>query len=63
VNCTLAIQKVTDAICAGTLDLLHGKVLLDAIATQAKLIEVGDLEARLAELEKQASVVDFSGRR
>jgi hypothetical protein len=62
-DCTLAIQKVTDAICAGTLDLLHGKVLLDAIATQAKLIEVGELEARLTELEKQASVVDFRAHR
>jgi len=62
-DCTSAIQKVTDALCAGTLDLLHGKVLLDAIATQAKLIEVGDLEARLAELEKQAAMVDFGSRR
>ena len=62
-DCTAAIQKVTDTLCNGTLDLLHGKVLLDAISTQAKLIEVGDLEARLAELEKQASVVDFRPRR
>jgi hypothetical protein len=42
--------------------MVHGKVLLDAIATQAKLIEVGDLEARLAELERAAASVDF-GRR
>ena len=63
-DCTAAVQKVTDAICQGTLDLLHGKVLLDAIATQAKLLEVTDLEARLVELEKQASVVDLGpGRR
>jgi hypothetical protein len=61
-DCTAAIQRVTDAICAGNLDLLHGKVLLDAIATQAKLIEVGDLEARLAELEQQAAAVDLPGR-
>ena len=28
-----------------------------------KAIEVSDLEARLVELEKQASTVDFGGRR
>jgi hypothetical protein len=62
-DCTVALQKVTDAICAGTLDLLHGKVLLDAIETQAKLINVTDLDARLDELEKQAGMVDFRARR
>lgn len=62
-DCTAAIQKVTDALCQGSLDVIHGKVLLDAIATQAKLIEVGDLEERLAELERQAAVVDFGGQR
>lgn len=61
-DCTAAVQKVTDGICAGTVDMVHGKVLLDAIATQAKLIEIGDLEARLAELEKQAATVDFGQR-
>ena len=54
---------MTDAICAGTLDIVHGKGLLDAIATQARLIEVGDLEVRLAELERHAAAVDFGGRR
>jgi hypothetical protein len=62
-DCTAAIQRVTDALCRGQLDVLHGRVLLDAIATQAKLIEVGDLEARLAELERQAEAVDFRARR
>lgn len=61
-DCTAAIQKVPDAICAGTLDLVHGKVLLDAIATQAKLIQVGDLETRLVELEKTAATVEVGGR-
>ncbi len=62
-DCTAAIQKVTDAICNGALDLLHGKVLLDAIATQSKLIDVTELEERLTELEKQAASVDFRARR
>lgn len=62
-DCTAAVQKLTDAICAGTVDIVHGKVLLDAIATQARLIEVADLEVRLAELEKAAAAVDLGGRR
>lgn len=62
-DCTAAVQKLTDAICRGAVDIVHGKVLLDAIATQAKLIEVGDLEARLTELEQQAKSVDLGGNR
>ena len=62
-DCTAAVQKLSDAICTGTIDIVHGKVLLDAVALQAKLIEGGELEARLAELEKQAASVDLGGRR
>ncbi len=36
---------------------------ISPIATQAKLIEVTNLEARLAELENQAATVDLPGRR
>jgi hypothetical protein len=54
---------VTDGICAVTLDLPHGKVLLDAIATQSKLINVTELESGLAVLEKMAALVDVGGRR
>jgi len=61
-DCTAALQQVTDAMCRGILDVVHAKVLLDAIATQSKLIEVKDLEERLAELEKAAAQVDL-GRR
>ena len=62
-DCTTALQKVTDALCQGTLDALHAKLLIDAVTAQAKLIEVKDLEARLAELERQAASVDFGARR
>ena len=62
-DCTAAVQKVTDAICQGSIDLLQGKVLLDAIATQCKLLEVTALEAQLAELEKQAATVDLRTQR
>jgi hypothetical protein len=50
-------------MCRGKLDVVHGKVLLDAFATQAKLIEVGDLEQRLVELEKALDTVDVAGNR
>jgi hypothetical protein len=61
-DCTAALQKVADALVAGTIDVAAAKVLVDLIQTQAKLIEVGELEARLAELEQQARNVDFGGR-
>ncbi len=57
-DCTAAVQKLTDAICHGTIDIMHGKVLLDAIQTQARLLEVTDLEARLIELEHTARVIE-----
>jgi hypothetical protein len=62
-DCTAAVQKLTDAICAGTVDIMHGKVLLDAIATQAKLIEVKDLEERIVELERASASVDLPGHK
>lgn len=61
-DCTAALQKVADALCAGAIDVAAAKVLTDLVQTQAKLIEVGDLEARLAELERQAATVDLAGR-
>jgi hypothetical protein len=57
-----ALQRVADALVAGTIDVAAAKVLVDLIQTQARLIEVGELEARLAELEQQARNVDFGGR-
>jgi hypothetical protein len=36
---------------------------LGASRCRPKLIEVGELETRLAELEKQAAMVDFRGCR
>jgi hypothetical protein len=62
-DCAAALQRVSDALCAGTIDVATAKVLTDVIQTQAKLIEVGELEARLAELEQQARNVDFGGQR
>ncbi|HEX6944300.1 MAG TPA: hypothetical protein VF128_15335, partial [Gemmatimonadaceae bacterium] len=62
-ECSAALQSVTDAMCEGRLDAAAGKLLVDVISTQAKLLEVTDLEARLVELEKAAATVDLRGRR
>lgn len=62
-ECSAALQNVTDAMCEGRLDGAAGKLLVDVISTQARLLEVTDLEARLVELEKAAATVDLRGRR
>jgi hypothetical protein len=60
--CALAIDKITAAITAGTIELPTAKALTDIVLARMKAIELNDLEQRLVELEKQASTVDF-GRR
>jgi hypothetical protein len=61
-DCSTALEKVTDAICRGTVEVQSAKLLIDAITARIKVLEVTELEARLAELEKQAASVDFGGR-
>ena len=58
-GCTAAIDKVVEAITAGTVDVATAKVLLDAVHARLKAIEVTDLEQRLADLEKAAESVDL----
>lgn len=41
-DCTAALQRVSDAVCAGSLDVGAAKVLTGLIQTQSKLIEVGN---------------------
>ncbi len=57
-DCSLALQRVVDGLCKGTIDPANAKLLIDAIQVRVKAIEVNELEARLAELEKTAAVVD-----
>ncbi|MEO6594316.1 MAG: DUF5681 domain-containing protein [Planctomycetota bacterium] len=59
--CTAAIDKLLAAICEGTVDRDAAKLLVDVIMARLKAIEVNDLEQRLTELEKTASVVDKNG--
>ena len=64
-DCNQALQQLTDAIVAGTVDTTSAKLLIDVVQARLKAIEVQDLEARLAELEKQAAIVELprNGRR
>ena len=61
-DCSAAIEKITEGICRGTLDVGVAKLPIDAVTARIKVLEVTELEARIGELEKQAATVDF-GRR
>lgn len=60
-NCTAAIDKIIAAISAGTVDLASAKVLLDAVQSRMKGIELNEHEARLLELEEATSTVELPG--
>ncbi len=56
-DCNLALERLADAICMGTVDRDAAKILLEVINARLKAIEVHDLEERLAELEKAADTI------
>jgi hypothetical protein len=56
-DCSAAIDRLIQSICAGTLDLDTGKLLVDAVQARLKAIEARDLEVRIAELERAAANV------
>jgi hypothetical protein len=60
-DCSAAIEKLAQGICQGSLDCDVARVLIDAIQTRLKAIEVNELEERLANLEKSLGTVDRSG--
>jgi hypothetical protein len=62
-DCNAAIEKLVDGICKGTVDRDVAKVLIDAIQTRLKAIEVSELEQRLTELEQATGTVSHSGVR
>ena len=62
-DCTLALERVSEAVCAGRIDHDSAKLLVDMIQARLKAIEVGEMEERLAELEKTARTVDPHGHR
>ncbi len=51
-DCNTAIERLIDGICKGTVDRDSAKLLIDAIQTRIKAIEVNELEERLAQLEQ-----------
>ena len=52
-DCNAAIEKLVDGICQGTVDREMAKLLIDAIQTRLRAIEVNELEERLAQLEQE----------
>ena len=51
-NCNEAIGLVIDAMCGGELDQAAAQVLISAVQTRMKSLELVDFERRLAEMEK-----------
>ena len=51
-DCNTAIGRLIDGICNGDVDRDVAKLLIDAIETRLKAIEVNELEERLAQLEQ-----------
>jgi hypothetical protein len=62
-NCATAIDRLMEAVAAGTIELSTAKVMHDLVQTRLKAIEVNDLETRLTELEKAAANVDLGNGR
>ena len=60
-DCNVAIQRLIDGICEGDLDRDAAKLLIDAIQTRLKAIELNELEDRLTQLEQTAD--QATGRR
>lgn len=62
-DCNLAIGRLIDGIVQGTVDREAAKLLIDAIQTRLKAIEVTELDERLASLEQAADAVGPGPRR
>ena len=60
-DCNVAIERLIDGICKGDIDRDAAKLLIDAIQTRVKAIEVNELEERLVQLEQTTNQV--RGRR
>lgn len=55
-NCNVAIERLFDGITKGEVDRETAKLLIDTIQTRLRVLEITDLETRLAELERTAAV-------
>lgn len=55
-NCNTAIERLFAAIVEGTVDRETAKLLIDTVQTRLRVLEVTDLETRLAEVERVAEI-------
>ena len=55
-NCNVAIERLFDGIVKGLVDRETAKLLIGTVQTRLRVLEVTDLETRLAELERSAAV-------
>ena len=62
-DCDAAVQRIVDGIAKGLIPEATAKLLLDAVSTRMKSLELTEHEQRLAELEKAAGSVELPGRR
>lgn len=56
-DCNVALERIANAVCNGTVDREAARLMLDVIQTRLKAIEVQDFEQRLGDLEKTAKLV------
>jgi hypothetical protein len=54
-DCNVAIERLVDGICKGTVDRDTARLLIDAIQARLRILEVTDIERRLADMEKTAA--------
>ena len=53
-DCNRAVESLVNGICAGELDRESARLLLDAVQTRLKAIELSEVEQRLSVLERVA---------
>jgi len=59
VDCSLALERLVDAICKGTIDRDTATTLIAAVKARLHAIEVSELEQRLGELEQTAATSEL----
>ena len=55
-DCNVALERLFDGIVDGKVDRETAKLLIDAVQARLRVLEVTDLEARLAEVERVAEI-------
>jgi hypothetical protein len=58
VDCDLALERIVDAICKGSINRDTATTLIAAVQARLRAIEVTELEQRLGELEQTAATTE-----